>query len=123
MLTKCLNQTRRKIIGLQFSPSTGLLDADEPFLEDLEEDEVLLELEKRQAELKALSAHNRAQKEKLIALTTEQMKKQEIQKKIRAADNEVRDCFEVSNWEMTKEKVLVWFSWRGILFKLVFTFG
>ncbi|XP_071815339.1 transcriptional adapter 3-like isoform X2 [Apostichopus japonicus] len=71
----------------------GLLDADEPFLEDLEEDEVLLELEKRQAELKALSAHNRAQKEKLIALTTEQMKKQEIQKKIRAADNETMEAF------------------------------
>lgn len=103
MLTKCLNQT--KTYRLATLLSTGLLDADEPFLEDLEEDEVLLELEKRQAELKALSAHNRAQKEKLIALTTEQMKKQEIQKKIRAADNEVGGCFEVSIWEMKKKKV------------------
>lgn len=71
----------------------GLLDADEPFLEDLEEDEVLVELEKRQAELKALSAHNRAQKEKLMALAAEEMKKQEIQRKIRAADNDTMEAF------------------------------
>lgn len=43
----------------------GLLDSEDRPAEDAE-DEVLAELRKRQAELKALSAHNRAKKHDLL---------------------------------------------------------
>lgn len=45
----------------------GLLDSEErPGAGGDSEDEVLAELHKRQAELKALSAHNRARKQELL---------------------------------------------------------
>ena len=45
----------------------GLLDSEErPGAGADSEDEVLAELHKRQAELKALSAHNRARKQELL---------------------------------------------------------
>lgn len=45
----------------------GLLDSEErPGPGGDSEDEVLAELQKRQAELKALSAHNRARKQELL---------------------------------------------------------
>ena len=43
----------------------GLLESEDRPAED-SEDEVLAELRKRQAELKALSAHNRAKKHELL---------------------------------------------------------
>lgn len=47
--------------------SQGLLDTeDRPGTGGDSEDEVLAELHKRQAELKALSAHNRTRKQELI---------------------------------------------------------
>lgn len=47
--------------------SQGLLDSDERQGGGGEsEDEVLAELQKRQAELKALTAHNRARKQELL---------------------------------------------------------
>lgn len=44
----------------------GLLDSDERQGTGDSEDEVLAELQKRQAELKALTAHNRARKQELL---------------------------------------------------------
>ncbi|XP_077990041.1 transcriptional adapter 3-like isoform X2 [Glandiceps talaboti] len=70
----------------------GLLDADDQLGEDTD-DEVLAELKKRQAELKALSAHNRSQKQRLYRLAKEEMKKQEIRAKVRVADNEVMEAY------------------------------
>ena len=67
----------------------GLLDIDDPMIMG-EEDEVLIELQKRQEELKALYAHNRSQKQRLISLAKEEMKRQDLRQKLRAADSEVK---------------------------------
>lgn len=70
----------------------GLLESEDRPAED-SEDEVLAELRKRQAELKALSAHNRAKKQELLRLAKEEMNKQELRHRVRMADNEVMDAF------------------------------
>ncbi|XP_053326069.1 transcriptional adapter 3 isoform X1 [Spea bombifrons] len=70
----------------------GLLESEDRPAED-SEDEVLAELRKRQAELKALSAHNRAKKQELLRLAKEEMNKQELRQRVRMADNEVMDAF------------------------------
>ncbi|XP_072182382.1 transcriptional adapter 3-A-like [Diadema setosum] len=70
----------------------GLLDIDDPMVM-AEEDEVLIELQKRQEELKALYAHNRSQKQRLIKLAKEEMKRQDLRQKLRAADNECIDYY------------------------------
>uniref|UniRef100_A0A7M4FFR2 Transcriptional adaptor 3 n=1 Tax=Crocodylus porosus TaxID=8502 RepID=A0A7M4FFR2_CROPO len=70
----------------------GLLDSEDRPAEDAE-DEVLAELRKRQAELKALSAHNRAKKHDLLRLAKEELHRQELRQRVRMADNEVMDAF------------------------------
>nr|XP_002738778.1 PREDICTED: transcriptional adapter 3-like [Saccoglossus kowalevskii] len=70
----------------------GLLDTDDQFGEDTD-DEVLAELKKRQAELKALGAYNRSQKQKLYRLAKEEMKKQELRQKSRSIDNDVVEAY------------------------------
>ncbi|XP_038053280.1 transcriptional adapter 3-B-like isoform X1 [Patiria miniata] len=70
----------------------GLLDADDPVTDDMD-DEILVELQKRQAELRALSAHNRSQKMRLYRLAKEEIKRQELRQKMRASDNEAMDAF------------------------------
>lgn len=70
----------------------GLLESEDRPTDD-SEDEVLAELRKRQAELKALSAHNRAKKQELLRLAKEEMNKQELRQRVRMADNEVMDAF------------------------------
>ncbi|CAL8336206.1 unnamed protein product [Merluccius merluccius] len=72
----------------------GLLDSEErPGAGADSEDEVLAELHKRQAELKALSAHNRARKQELLRLAREEMRKQELRQRVRVSDNEVMEAF------------------------------
>lgn len=91
---------------LIFILSTGLLDVDDPMIMG-EEDEVLLELQKRQEELKALYAHNRTQKQRLVKLAKEEIKRQELRQKLRAADNEVSLAFHVqSNKDLFLEAFL-----------------
>ncbi|XP_071955647.1 transcriptional adapter 3-like [Antedon mediterranea] len=70
----------------------GLLDFDDKASEG-EEDEVLGELQKRQAELRALCDRNQSQKQRLYKLAKDQMKRQELRQKMRGADNEVLECF------------------------------
>ncbi|XP_038595851.1 transcriptional adapter 3 isoform X3 [Tachyglossus aculeatus] len=70
----------------------GLLESEDRPAED-SEDEVLAELRKRQAELKALSAHNRAKKHELLRLAREEVSRQELRQRVRMADNEVMDAF------------------------------
>uniref|UniRef100_A0A493T9K4 Transcriptional adaptor 3 n=1 Tax=Anas platyrhynchos platyrhynchos TaxID=8840 RepID=A0A493T9K4_ANAPP len=70
----------------------GLLESEDRPAED-SEDEVLAELRKRQAELKALSAHNRAKKHELLRLAKEELHRQELRQRVRMADNEVMDAF------------------------------
>ncbi|MGH0187260.1 UNVERIFIED_CONTAM: hypothetical protein FKN15_024262 [Acipenser sinensis] len=72
--------------------SQGLLESEDRPAED-SEDEVLAELHKRQAELKALSAHNRARKQELLRLGREETKRQELRQRVRVSDNEVMDAF------------------------------
>ena len=79
----------------------GLLDIDDPMIMG-EEDEVLIELQKRQEELKALYAHNRSQKQRLISLAKEEMKRQDLRQKLRAADSEVKTY--VHAWGLFPEK-------------------
>lgn len=71
----------------------GLLDVDDSISDDIETDEVLAELQKRQAELRALSSHNRNQKNRLMRLAKEEMKRQELKQKMRTADNETMEAF------------------------------
>lgn len=73
--------------------SQGLLDSEERPPGGDSEDEVLAELHKRQAELKALSAHNRARKQELLRLAKEEMRKQELRQRVRVSDNEVMEGF------------------------------
>ncbi|XP_067287403.1 transcriptional adapter 3 [Pseudorasbora parva] len=74
--------------------SQGLLDSDErQGVGGESEDEVLAELQKRQAELKALTAHNRSRKQELLKLAREEMRKQELRQRVRVADNEVMEAF------------------------------
>ncbi|KAH0630324.1 hypothetical protein JD844_013254 [Phrynosoma platyrhinos] len=70
----------------------GLLESEDRPAED-SEDEVLAELRKRQAELKALSTHNRTKKVELLRLAKEEMHRQELRQRVRMADNEVMDAF------------------------------
>nr|XP_006631132.1 PREDICTED: transcriptional adapter 3 [Lepisosteus oculatus]XP_015203603.1 PREDICTED: transcriptional adapter 3 [Lepisosteus oculatus] len=70
----------------------GLLDSEERPGTDCE-DEVLAELHKRQAELKALSAHNRAKKQELLRLAREETRRQELRQRVRVSDNEVMEAF------------------------------
>ncbi|XP_030314069.1 transcriptional adapter 3 isoform X1 [Calypte anna] len=70
----------------------GLLESEDRPAED-SEDEVLAELRKRQAELKALSAHNRAKKHELLRLAKEELHRQELRQRVRMADNEVMEAF------------------------------
>uniref|UniRef100_A0A8C2URC7 Transcriptional adapter 3 n=1 Tax=Chinchilla lanigera TaxID=34839 RepID=A0A8C2URC7_CHILA len=70
----------------------GLLESEDRPAED-SEDEVLAELRKRQAELKALSAHNRTKKHDLLRLAKEEVSRQELRQRVRMADNEVMDAF------------------------------
>lgn len=53
------------------------------------EDEILMELRRCQGELKAVSQHNLQQLKRLQRLTQEEMKRQEVHKKLTAADAEV----------------------------------
>ncbi|KAJ8257880.1 hypothetical protein GJAV_G00190730 [Gymnothorax javanicus] len=74
--------------------SQGLLDTeDRPGTGGDSEDEVLAELHKRQAELKALSAHNRARKQDLLRLAKDETRKQELRQRVRISDNEVMEAF------------------------------
>ncbi|KAF3855897.1 hypothetical protein F7725_016620 [Dissostichus mawsoni] len=72
----------------------GLLDSEErPGPGGDSEDEVLAELQKRQAELKALTTHNRSRKQELLRLAKEEMRKQELRQRVRVSDNEVMEGF------------------------------
>ncbi|XP_032068183.1 transcriptional adapter 3 [Thamnophis elegans] len=70
----------------------GLLESEDRPAED-SEDEVLAELRKRQAELKALSTHNRTKKVELLRLAKDELHRQELRQRVRIADNEVMDAF------------------------------
>uniref|UniRef100_UPI00358FDC7B transcriptional adapter 3 n=1 Tax=Myxine glutinosa TaxID=7769 RepID=UPI00358FDC7B len=57
------------------------------------EDEVLAELKRRQAELRALVTQNCARKQELLRLAREEMQKQEVRRSVRAKDVEVLEVY------------------------------
>lgn len=70
----------------------GLLDVDDK-VDDDPDDEILAELRKKQAELKAISQHNIMVTKKLYKLAKEMMEKQELKKKLATADAEVMEAY------------------------------
>lgn len=72
--------------------SLGLFEAQEVKDEREEEDEILLELTRKQAELKAVSDFNRQQLQTLINLARTEMERQELKKQAQEADEEVMEA-------------------------------
>ncbi len=66
----------------------GILDPDEK-PEDNPDDEILAELKKKQGELRALSQHNLSIAKRLYKLAKEEIQRQDLRKKLAAADAEV----------------------------------
>jgi len=69
----------------------GILDPNEE--EGEENDEILAELERCQAELRAVSAHNHTQLKRLVKLAREEMSRQEIRNKLAETDEEVKEAY------------------------------
>ncbi|XP_064476850.1 transcriptional adapter 3-like isoform X2 [Ornithodoros turicata] len=69
----------------------GLLE--EASAVDSSDDQVLAELRRCQAELRALSAHNSTQLATLLKRARDRLQEQELRKKLRIVDNEVLDVF------------------------------
>lgn len=67
----------------------GILDAEDKNGEEEDNDEVLAELKKKQQELKVLSQHNMMITKRLCKMAKEEMQRQELRKKMAAADADV----------------------------------
>jgi transcriptional adapter 3 len=70
----------------------GIFEPPEMKEEKREEDEILMELTRKQAELKAVSEFNRQQLQTLVSLARTEIERQEIRKEVQEADEEVMDC-------------------------------
>ena len=68
----------------------GILEVDEK-PEDNPDDEILCDLRKKQQELKTISAHNLLITKRLYKIAKEEMQRQDLRKKMIAADAEVRE--------------------------------
>ena len=70
----------------------GLLEVEEkpPPADENPDDEILSELRKKQQELKALSSHNLHVTKRLYRLAKEEMGRQDMKKRVVAADADVR---------------------------------
>ena len=64
------------------------------------DDEILMELRRCQGELRAISQHNLQQLKRLHKLCQEEMRRQEIRKKLAAADAEVSAPFFSRHWRI-----------------------
>lgn len=76
---------------------TGILGSDDEKAEEYGDDEILTELKKKQAELKAISHQNSVMLRFLHKQAKEELQKQDLRKKMVAADTEVSvmGCFEI----------------------------
>ncbi|XP_064635509.1 transcriptional adapter 3-B-like [Lineus longissimus] len=81
----------------------GILECEDKN-EDNPDDEVLMELKRKMAELKSLSAHNVVMTKRLHKLAKEEMARQEMKKKMAAADAEVMDAFRRIGASKSKKK-------------------
>lgn len=96
----------------------GLLDSNNDTKQsnsDNPDDEILRELRKCQAELKAVTAHNLMQKKRFYRLAKEEMAKQELRKKMQIVDMEVMEAYrrvivtrQKQKIPTKKERELVW---------------
>ena len=68
---------------------SGILDIDDKTADDGPEDEILIELKRKQQELKVLSQHNLMLTKQLYKMAKDQIQKQELRKKMAVADAEV----------------------------------
>ncbi|CAH1787384.1 unnamed protein product [Owenia fusiformis] len=83
----------------------GILEADD-VLDSDPEDEILQELKKKQSELKAVTQHNTLVTKKLLRLAKDEMERQELRKKMAAADLEVMETWRKIQNARQKKKVL-----------------
>ncbi|KAK3594080.1 hypothetical protein CHS0354_040848 [Potamilus streckersoni] len=81
----------------------GILDFEDKVEED-PNDEILLELRRKQQDLKAVSQHNIAITKRLYKLAKEDMARQEIKKKLQAADAEVMEAYRKIQLAKQKKK-------------------
>lgn len=77
---------------------SGILGSDDEKSEESADDEILAELKKKQAELKALSHQNAVMLRFLHKQAKEEMAQQDLRKKLAAADAEVRSTLKVSEF-------------------------
>ncbi|KAI0237724.1 Transcriptional adapter 3-B [Lamellibrachia satsuma] len=70
----------------------GILEVEDK-TEDDTNDEILNELRRKQHELKVISQHNQAVNKKLLKLATQAMHRQDVRRKMAAADAEVMEAF------------------------------
>ena len=82
----------------------GLLDLDGSQEDSADEDEILRELKKRQQELTAVSEHNYNVAKHLLEMAKEEMRKQEIRKRLSVADNEVLESYKKLQLMKQKKK-------------------
>ena len=68
---------------------SGILEVEDK-TEDDTNDEILNELRRKQHELKVISQHNQSVNKKLLKLATQAMHRQDVHRKMAAADAEVR---------------------------------
>ncbi|KAJ8299188.1 hypothetical protein KUTeg_023248, partial [Tegillarca granosa] len=81
----------------------GILDLEDK-VEDNPDDEILTELKQKQQELKALSQHNIVVVKNLLERAKEEMKKQDLRKKLAAVDAEVLEAYRRVQLSRQKKK-------------------
>lgn len=88
----------------------GILGSDDEKSEESADDEILAELKKKQAELKALSHQNAVMLRFLHKQAKEEMAQQDLRKKLAAADTEVRDSLKLAEFTVrqTFHQHFVW---------------
>ena len=74
--------------SVPFAP--GILEADDDMPDDGADDEIVLELRKKQQELKALTQHNQMVIKRMVRQAKEEMGRQDLRRKMSQADHEVR---------------------------------
>ena len=81
----------------------GILEP-EDLVDDSPDDEIVVELRKKQQELKALSQHNLMMTKRLYKQAKEEMACQDLRKKVAAADNEVMEAYRKIQAARAKKK-------------------
>ncbi|XP_052065069.1 transcriptional adapter 3-B-like [Mytilus californianus] len=81
----------------------GLLDSEDK-VDDDPDDEILMELKQKQQELKTLCQHNISMTKNMLDKAREEMKKQDMKKKLAAADSEILEAYRKVQLAKQKKK-------------------